>query len=360
MIDYTGINSKTWDAWAKNGNIWSIPIAHDIYADAEDGKWNVVLTPCRPVPKEWFAPFIHGNRLDGAKLLGLACGGGQQMPIFAAIGAECTVLDYSDSQLESERVVAAREGYNISIVKADMTRRLPFEDESFDIIFHPVSNCYIEDVQHVWNECFRVLKPGGVLLSGLDNGFNFLVEDFTVRPLVIANKLPYNPLKMPEERFRKMVEDQNGVQFSHTMEEQIGGQLKAGLILTDVFEDFNNDPDAISDGIPAYWASRAVKPLSSKDGVISFKAMTLDSIEEETCCSCCNEPDEVPTIGEYVCYCNHVKEQDIVDAMARGADMVEKVIQMTGAMKNSNCAVNNPKGTCCYSDIVYVFNKHCR
>jgi hypothetical protein len=27
-------------------------------------------------------------------------------------------------------------------------------------------------------------------------------------------------------------------------------------------------------------------------------------------------------------------------------------------MKNSNCAVNNPKGTCCYPDIVYVFNNH--
>jgi len=138
-----------------------------------------------------------------------------------------------------------------------MTNPFPFEADTFDIIFHPVSNCYIEDVYHVWNECYRVLKPGGVLLAGMDNGLNFLINDFTVRPLVIANSLPFNPLKNPEQM--KLLDD-GSIQFSHTLTEQIGGQLKAGLILTDVYEDFDNDPDAIGDGIPTYWASRAVKP----------------------------------------------------------------------------------------------------
>lgn len=63
-------------------------------------------------------------------------------------------------------------------------------------------------------------------------------------------------------------------------------------------------------------------------------------------------------IGEFVCYCNHVTEQDIINAINNGATTVENVIEVTGAMKNRNCAVNNPKSVCCYSDIVYVFNKH--
>ena len=66
------------------------------------------------------------------------------MPVFAALGAICTVLDYSPLQLESERMVAEREGYGIRIIRGDMTKRLPFEDGEFDIIFHPVSNCYVE------------------------------------------------------------------------------------------------------------------------------------------------------------------------------------------------------------------------
>ena len=181
------------------------------------------------------------------------------MPIFTALGARCMVFDYSDVQLESERQVALREGYAIDIVKGDMTQRLPFADESFDMVFHPVSNCYIEDVYPVWKECFRVLRKGGVLLAGFDNGLNFLFEDDN--PLTVVNKLPFNPLRMEESRYRQMVEQYEGVQFSHTMEEQIGGQLKAGFVLTDLIEDRDRPGGAkIGEYAPQYIATRAVKP----------------------------------------------------------------------------------------------------
>lgn len=213
MENYTDINAKAIDKWVENGWKWGVPITREAFADAKNGKWEVVLTPTRPVPREWFSPFLKDGRLPGVRLLGLAAGGGQQMPVFAALGADCTVLDYSEKQIENERAVAKRENYHINIVKADMTKRLPFDDGSFDMIFHPVSNCYIEDVSHVWRECHRVLRTGGILISGMDNGFNFIVEDFTVRPLVITNKLPYNPLKNPEQLQRLLAED-GSVQFS--------------------------------------------------------------------------------------------------------------------------------------------------
>jgi ubiquinone/menaquinone biosynthesis C-methylase UbiE len=152
----------------------------------------VLLTPNKYVPQEWFPA------LKGKKLLGLASGGGQQMPVFAASDADCTVLDYSDEQLASEKYVSEREAYSINIVKADMTERFPFSDAEFDIIFHPVSNCYIEDVYHIWNECYRVLKNGGVLIAGMDNGISYLFDNIEKSPLVVVNKLPYNPLKNHE------------------------------------------------------------------------------------------------------------------------------------------------------------------
>ena len=62
------------------------------------------LTPVKTVPHEWF------GELDKKKVPGLASGGGQQMPIFTALGAECSVLDYSEKQLDNERIVAEREG----------------------------------------------------------------------------------------------------------------------------------------------------------------------------------------------------------------------------------------------------------
>lgn len=258
MENYTDRNAKAIDQWVEDGWEWGVPITHEVFFAAQNGKWDVLLTPIRPVPHEWFSPFLKNGRLEGVSLLGLASGGGQQMPLFSALGADCTVLDYSDRQLESERIVAQREGYAIQIVKADMTKRFPFAENSFDIIFHPVSNCYVEDVYSIWAECHRVLRPGGILLAGMDNGFNFMVNDFTVRPLVIANKLPYNPLKNPEQ-MKHAMEVEGSIQFSHSFDEQIGGQLKAGFVLTGAYEDFNNDPGAIEDGISAYWATKAVK-----------------------------------------------------------------------------------------------------
>ena len=259
MKNYTQINAETIDRWVEDGWCWGIPVSAEICNKARNGEWDVLLTPTRPVPKDWFPP------MPGTKLLGLASGGGQQMPIFSILGADCTVMDLSDRQLESERLVAQREGYAINIVKADMTQPFPFPDSSFDVIFHPVSNCYIEDVYHVWRECYRVLKPGGILLSGLDNGINYLFDEFE-QPLVVANALPYNPLKNPA-LMEKLDSDDDGVQFSHTLDEQIGGQLKAGFVITGAYEDYNFDPanptetDALYQlGIPTMWATKAVKP----------------------------------------------------------------------------------------------------
>ena len=135
------------------------PISHTEFEEAKNGNFVVKLTPTKSVPKNWIGD------LRGKKVLGLASGGGQQMPIFTALGAACTVLDYSDRQIEQERMVAKREGYLITLLQEDMSKPLPFADDTFDMIFHPVSNCYIEEVKPLWKECYRVLKKGGVLLS---------------------------------------------------------------------------------------------------------------------------------------------------------------------------------------------------
>ncbi len=249
-FQYTDINAKAWDRWAEGGIDWSIPASHEEYMRAKDGDWGVYLTPCRFVPQNWFPP------MKGLKVLGLASGGGQQMPLFAAAGAVCTVFDYSLKQLESEKMVAEREGYAIDIVRGDMTKPLPFEDGAFDLIFHPVSNCYVQDVQHVWNECYRVLKKDGHLLAGYDNGMNFLLSEED--PPRVVGKLPYNPLKDKSEEEILRLADEEGVQFSHSLEEQIGGQLKAGFTLLDLYEDRDRG-EYIRLYTPQYVATRAIK-----------------------------------------------------------------------------------------------------
>lgn len=249
MTDYQDINAKTIDEWVSEGWEWGTPISHDTYVKAQNGIWDVVLTPIKPVPHEWFGD------LRGKKLLGLAAGGGQQMPIFAALGAECTVLDYSSKQIENEKMVSEREGYPIRIIRGDMTKPLPFEDEEFDIIFHPVSNCYVEEVRPIWKECYRILKKGGYLIAGTGHFIDYIVDS---DEKMIVNSLPFNPLKNPEQ-MKQLEEDEAGVQFSHSLEEQIGGQLEAGFHLLDLYEDTNSEGRLYEMGIPSYLAMRSRK-----------------------------------------------------------------------------------------------------
>ena len=137
-----------------------------------------------------------------------------------------------------------------------MTKPFPFDDGSFDLIFHPVANCYIRDVLPVWRECARVLKPGGLLMAGLANGINFLFdeEDETV----ITGSLPYDPLANPAQ-MESLMKGDYGVQFSHSITEQIAGQLRAGFELLDVYEDTNSEGVLKDHGVPTFWATLARK-----------------------------------------------------------------------------------------------------
>ena len=246
---YQDINAKTIDAWCESGWEWGKAISHEECNAAQNGQWDVLLTPTKYVPHEWF------GELKGKDVLGLASGGGQQIPIFSALGAKCTVLDYSGNQCESERMVAKREGYTVNVIQADMTKRLPFEDGAFDLIFHPVSNCYVEDVKPIFKECYRVLKKGGILLCGLNNGFAYIFDETETN---MKYRLPFNPLKDPVA-YEDSIKNNWGIAFSHTLEEQIGGQLEAGFTLTDLYEDTSKYGVLHDYNVPTFLATRAVK-----------------------------------------------------------------------------------------------------
>ncbi|MGR7916014.1 class I SAM-dependent methyltransferase [Finegoldia sp. P1-F-LS] len=249
MKSYQDINKETIDKWIEEGWEWAKSISHEEYIDAKNGNWNVLLTPTVPVPHEWI-----GNIKD-KKILGLASGGGQQMPIFNALGAKCSVIDYSSKQIESEYKVAKREGYTIEAIEGDMSKKLPFNDETFDIVFHPVSNCYVEDVRHIFNEAYRVLKKGGTFLAGLNNEINYIVDQ---NEKEIVWKMPFNPLN-DEKAKEFMVKENAGMQFSHNMTEQIGGQLKAGFTLVDIYEDTNGFGRLHELNIKTYIATKSIK-----------------------------------------------------------------------------------------------------
>lgn len=250
-------NRDAWDKQVDQKNRWTIPVDHDTIEYAKTGKWEIVLTPIKPVPQNWFSP------LNGCKVLCLASAGGQQAPILSAAGADVTVIDNSPKQLAQDKLVADRENLKIKSVLGNMKDLSVFDDGSFDLIFHPVSNCFVDDINSVWKECFRVLNTGGILMAGFSNPVRYIFDQFKMEEgqLELRHSIPYsdvNDLSEKEKGF--LIEKNYPFEFSHTLEDQIGGQLKAGFKITDFYED-KIDPkeDKLSEYLPTFAATRAEK-----------------------------------------------------------------------------------------------------
>ena len=180
-----------------------------------------------------------------------------------------TVFDNSPRQLDQDLRVAERENLPLTIVEGDATDLSRFDDESFGLIFHPCSNCFMPSIRPIWQECFRVLRPGGVLLAGFANPLRYLFDRdrMELGNFEVRWSIPYSDLDDLSEADRKrlILDKMEPFEFGHSLEDQIGGQLHAGFILTALYEDGYSDPkvDPLSGYIKTFLATRAIKPVSS-------------------------------------------------------------------------------------------------
>jgi hypothetical protein len=279
-MDTRAHNRFAWDRQVEQGNRWTVPVGPEVTAAARQGRWQIFLTPTRPVPRAWFPPLV------GCDVLCLASGGGQQGPVLAAAGARVTVFDNSPRQLARDRTVAERDGLEITLVEGDMRDLSAFADGSFDLIVHPVSNTFVPEVRPVWREAYRVLRgpePGsakrslaaeprsaaerrsaaGILLAGVTNPAIYLFDGalWEEGQLEVRHKLPYSDVEALSDE-QKAHYRQEGIpfEFSHTLEHQIGGQIDAGFVLAGLYEDYaGDDEDPLSRYMPTYLATRALK-----------------------------------------------------------------------------------------------------
>lgn len=257
-MDVRAHNRMAWNKAVAEQGRWSIPVSPQQVEEARRGEWQIILTPVIAVPKTWFPPDLHG--LD---TLCLASGGGQQGPILAAAGANVTVYDNSPAQLGQDRFVAERDGLTIHTIEGDMRDLSALASASFDLIVHPVSNLFVPEVRPVWQEAFRVLRPGGSLLSGFLNPVTYIFDIFKADDegvLEVKYSIPFSDLSsLSEEDRQRLIDDGAPLEFGHSLDDQIGGQIDAGFVLTGFYED--RWPDFVLDRfIATFMATRAVKP----------------------------------------------------------------------------------------------------
>jgi SAM-dependent methyltransferase len=255
-MDIRAYNRDAWNREVDGGeNRWTQPVSHAIIEKARQGDFNILLTENIPVPRRWFPP------LQGADVLGLASGGGQQGPVLAALGANVTVFDNSPSQLKQDQLVAERETLQLKTVEGDAADLSMFANESFDLIFNPVSTVFMPNVRIVWRECSRVLRRGGILMTGSMNPVHYIFDLFKADEgiLEVAHSIPYSDLtSLLEEDREEYLSKGLPLEFGHSLTDLLGGQCAAGLVITDLYEDYMLD-SPVHNYHPSYIATRAIK-----------------------------------------------------------------------------------------------------
>ena len=94
-----------------------------------------------------------------ALVLELGCGTGKNTAWLAPSAQHITAVDFSEEMLNR-----AKEKYaasNLDFLQADITRQWPFDDGSFDLVTCNLILEHIEDLDFVFFEAMRVLKPDG-------------------------------------------------------------------------------------------------------------------------------------------------------------------------------------------------------
>jgi SAM-dependent methyltransferase len=222
-------NRKAWDARARAEERFTRPAPDEQFGD-----------PLAAVDAAgWLGPSIAGRRV-----LCLAAGGGRQSALYAAAGAEVTVVDLSAEMLAIDRQVAAERGLAIRTIEASMDDLSTLSPESFDIVVQPVSTCYVPDVLAVYRQVARVIVPGGVYISQHKQPASLQAS---VQPSPRGYEIvePYyrrGPLPASAPSSHR---EAGTLEFLHRLEELIGGMCRAGFAIEDVIEPMHADESAV-------------------------------------------------------------------------------------------------------------------
>lgn len=98
--------------------------------------------------------------LRAKKVLDAGCAAGWYTEQLVNLGAEVIATDISPRMVEATK---RRVGENAKVLCLDLEEKLPFEDDTFDVVISSLVLHYIKDWSKPFSEFHRIMKPNGRL-----------------------------------------------------------------------------------------------------------------------------------------------------------------------------------------------------
>jgi SAM-dependent methyltransferase len=243
MDKISATNRERWNALANANVEWSQPRLEYSIEEARQqiGRHSII------------------QDVAGKRVLCLASGGGQDSVDFGLLGADVTVFDLSDIQLERDRQAAAHHGLKVNTIQGDMRDLSVFPANSFDIVWQVYSLNFVPAVEPVFCQVARVLSPGGIYFLQFANPFTQAVDDEAWDGNAYPLKHPYIDGEDLTHHFPDWdVPQPDGTnltlpsphEYRHTLSTVLNTLINTGFTLLGLWECMQRDPSPQ----PGSWA----------------------------------------------------------------------------------------------------------
>ena len=182
--------------------------------------------------------------LTGLRTLCLGAAGGRHGPLLATLGAQVTVVDLSDEMLELDRKMARERNLELQLVQSSMDDLSALPPHSFDLVVQPVSSCYLENVETIYQQVVTVIKPGALYISHHKQPVALQLSwDLEQRRYYLGEPY-YRTGPLPPAEAGSLHRESGTVEFVHRWGQLLGGLCRRGFILEDFAEPRHGSPES--------------------------------------------------------------------------------------------------------------------
>ncbi len=222
-------NRRAWNRMAVTQHVLAQPV-----------KDEELRNPLRTVDAAGWLP----GGIQGWRVLCLAAGGGRHGPLYAAAGAQVTVVDLSPAMLELDRQVARERQLAIRTIESSMDDLHMLAEGEFDLVIHPVSTCYLPSLDRLFPEVARVTRAGGLYISQHKQPANLQAALQTNHGQYAIEHAYYDPSPVPPARGPSKLREPHTNEYVHSWNSLLGGICRSGFVIEDVTEPLHARPDA--------------------------------------------------------------------------------------------------------------------